>query len=86
MPADHVVVVRVAAAVSSGRRQIATSRTRRYSVRGLTCGQPGYRRIRGRVQGPGRLRSAAIRLVSRRPPSRDGLTAAGPPARPSPRR
>nr|WP_300612110.1 hypothetical protein [Trebonia sp.] len=27
-------------AVSLGRRQIATSRTRRYSVRGLTCGQP----------------------------------------------
>ena len=27
-------------AVSFGRRQIATSRTRRYSVRRLTCGQP----------------------------------------------
>jgi hypothetical protein len=57
-------------AVSFGRRQIATSRTRRYSVRGLMRGQPRYRRIRGRVQGPGRASSAAIRLVSRFPPSR----------------
>ena len=57
-------------AVSLGRRQIATSRTRRYSVRMLTCGQPRYRRIRGRVHGPGRASSAAIRPVSRCPPSR----------------
>ena len=57
-------------AVGLGRRQIATSQTRRYSVRALTCGQPRYRRIRGRVHGPGRLSSAAIRPVRRRPPSR----------------
>jgi len=57
-------------AVSLGRRQIATSRTRRYKVRALTCGQPRYRRIRGRVHGPGRSSSAAIRPVSWRPPRR----------------
>jgi hypothetical protein len=57
-------------AVSLGRRQIATKRTRRYSVRMLTCGQPRYRRIRGRVHGPGRASSVAIRPVRRRPPSR----------------
>ena len=34
-------------AVSLGRRHTATSRTRRYSVRALTCGQPRYRWICG---------------------------------------
>jgi hypothetical protein len=29
-----------------------------------------YRHVRGRVHGPGRASSSAIRLVSRRPPSR----------------
>jgi len=57
-------------AVSLGRRQIATSRTRRYRVRMLICGWPRYRWIRGRVHGPGRASSAAIRLVSWRPPGR----------------
>ena len=39
-----MVMVRITRAVSLGRRQIATSRTRRYRVRMLTCGQPRYRR------------------------------------------
>jgi len=56
-------------AVSFGRRQIATSRTRRYSVRRLTCGQPRYCRIRVKVHGPGQPSRAAMRPVSRRPPS-----------------
>ena len=58
-------------AVSPGRRQTATSRTRRHSARPLTCGQPRKRRIRGSVHGPGRPSSAATRPASRRPPSRD---------------
>src|SRR6266571_4793448 len=55
-------------AVSLGRRQIATRRTRRYKVRMLTCGQSRYRWIRGSAQGPGRPSSAAILLASRVPP------------------
>jgi hypothetical protein len=34
----------------------------------LTCGDPRYRRIRGRVHGPGWASSAAILAVSRCPP------------------
>ena len=56
-------------AVSLGRRQMATRATRRYSVRRLIWGWPRYRQIRGSVHGPGRASSAAILLVSRRPPS-----------------
>jgi hypothetical protein len=36
-------------AVSLGRRQIATYRTRRYNVCMLACGRPRYRQIRGRL-------------------------------------
>jgi len=70
-PGYHVVMARVAAGGQLGPRQIATSRTRRYSIRGLTCGQPRYRPIRGRIHGLGRASSAAIRQVGWRPPSRD---------------
>jgi transposase len=45
-----VVMVRSPRAVSLGRRQIASSRIRRYSVRGLTCGQPRRCRISRRVR------------------------------------
>lgn len=70
-PGDYVVIIRVAAGgqLGLGRRQITTRRTRRYSVRMLTCGRPRYCRIRGRVHGPGLSSSAAVWPVSRRPPS-----------------
>ena len=60
-------------------------RTRRYSVRGLTCGQPRYRRILGRSTGPGG--PAARRSTRSAGGRRAGVarTAAGRPARPSPR-
>lgn len=42
----HVVMGQVPRAVSFGRRHVAASQSRRYSVRALTCGQPRCRRIR----------------------------------------
>ena len=66
----HPVILGVTRSSSLGRRQTATCRTRRSSVRRLGFGRPRYRHSRGTVHGPGRAGSAAIRSPGRRPPSR----------------
>lgn len=52
-PGDHVVMAGSPRAVSFGRRQIASSCSRRYKIPGLTCGQPRYRQYALRTIRPG---------------------------------
>src|SRR6266542_3750420 len=57
-------------ATSRGRRQAATSRTRRCRVCRLMAGRPRYRCSSGMVQARGWARSRRMRAPSRRLPSR----------------